>query len=128
MKFIDYPERIKRTWLFLFKLGSYSGCHQLSERSFRIFDMQFPICARCTGVLIGEIISIVLILEHTNINVLTSLTLLFIMFIDWFLQYLNVKESTNLRRFFSGIFGGIGLIKIYHYIYIFFKTLNIYAN
>jgi uncharacterized membrane protein len=28
-------------------------CHQLSERSFHVSGIQFPVCARCTGLYLG---------------------------------------------------------------------------
>ena len=28
-------------------------CHQLSERSFHLSGIQFPVCARCTGLYLG---------------------------------------------------------------------------
>ena len=35
------------------KLGKSSGCHQRADRSFFWHGYQFPICARCTGVVSG---------------------------------------------------------------------------
>ena len=34
-------------------IGNHSGCHQMPERSFFYKGKQFPVCARCTGVIIG---------------------------------------------------------------------------
>lgn len=120
MKFINYPDYVKKLWLFLFKLGTYLGCHQLPERSFILFDMQFPICARCTGVLLGEIISIFLALTDIDINIKVTSIFLFTMFFDWLIQHLNIKSSNNCRRFFTGILGGIGIIQIYKSIFCLF--------
>lgn len=39
---------------FIRILGNNSGCHQLAERSFFYKGYQFPVCARCTGVTIGQ--------------------------------------------------------------------------
>jgi uncharacterized membrane protein len=123
MSFINYPNYIKKTWLFLYKLGNYSGCHQMSERSFRLFDMQFPICARCTGVLIGEILTLILIKCRVIIDIKLNLLFLFIMFMDWFIQYVKIKESSNLRRFITGFLCGVGLVGIYFQLYILVKNL-----
>ena len=38
-------------------LGSNSGCHQLPNRSFYINGKKFPVCARCTGVFIGNLVA-----------------------------------------------------------------------
>lgn len=36
-----------------------------------------------------------------------------IMFLDWLVQYLNIQESNNPRRFVTGILGGYGAWSIY---------------
>lgn len=33
-----------------------------------------------------------------------------IMFLDWFVQYLKICDSTNIRRLITGIMGGYGLL------------------
>lgn len=32
------------------------------------------------------------------------------MFLDWLVQYLKIKESTNFRRLITGVFGGYGIM------------------
>ena len=42
-------------WLKWMDWGKRLGCHQMPERSFFIKGYQFPVCARCTGVLVSSI-------------------------------------------------------------------------
>lgn len=95
----------------IYEIGDYSGCHQLPERSFFWKGRQFPVCARCTGVSIGQ--ALALLLHIIDIPISMSLCFLSIMGIDWGLQELKIKESTNYRRLFTGILGGFGLFSIY---------------
>ena len=103
--------QMNNMYLALLKFGANAGCHQLPERSFIINGYQFPVCARCTGVLIGYIICL---LCHFifGTNLIFCFAGCLIMFIDWFIQYLNIKESTNIRRFVTGILGGFGVMGI----------------
>ena len=32
-------------------------CHQLAERSYRLWDMQMPVCARCAGIYVGAAVA-----------------------------------------------------------------------
>ena len=34
-------------------------CHQLAERSYRLWDTQMPVCARCAGIYVGAAVSAV---------------------------------------------------------------------
>ena len=86
-------------------LGRISGCHQRPDRSFFFHGRQFPVCARCTGVFIGECISVICF-RFISLPTIFLLLCCAIMFADWFFQYLGVKESTNSRRFITGLFGG----------------------
>lgn len=108
-----------RRWIRLMEYGQRIGCHQKPERSFFHKGYQFPVCARCTGVVIGEIIAILLLIFRIRLNIIVSLFLLFIMGIDWFIQFINILQSTNKRRLISGFCGGIGLTYIYYYISIY---------
>ena len=77
-------------WIKLMNLGHRLGCHQMEERSFHFKGYQFPVCARCTGVFLGEIIAIVLLLLGIKINIFMSIALLLIMGFDWFIQYIKL--------------------------------------
>lgn len=90
---------------------SHSGCHQDPNRSFFVKGFQFPVCARCTGVLLGYIVGLLLLIK-VNPSLLVGLLLVVPMGIDWIYQKARKKESTNGRRFISGLLGGIGIIFI----------------
>lgn len=93
----------------LLLVGKNAGCHQRADRSFFYHGYKFPVCARCTGVLLGYIIGILLsCISHIRYKV--CLLCCVVMFFDWTLQQFRIKESTNLRRLVTGIFGGAGLV------------------
>ena len=106
MKNIYYYPRL--IWVKAMRLGYLSGCHQLPDRSFYIGRYQFPVCARCTGVLIGEAAALTAYLRGIKTSHLTNAAFAAVMFVDWFLQYIEIKESNNRRRFITGILGGYG--------------------
>ena len=94
------------------RLGNRCGCHQREDRSFEIKGWQFPICSRCTGILLGQIISIIFIFVKISIPIYLDFIFLFIMFFDWYIQFKEIKESTNFRRLITGILAGIAQINI----------------
>ena len=101
-----------KIWAFLMRLGNRCGCHQREDRSFKIKGWQFPVCSRCTGILTGQIIGIILYVLKINIPLYIDFIFLVVMFMDWFIQYKNVKESTNARRFITGNLAGIAQVSI----------------
>ena len=109
------------------EIGNRSGCHQIPERCIKIKNYTFPICARCTGVGIGQILAIILLTAGVRIGIIAAIMILLIMGFDWFIQYINILESNNTRRLITGILGGIGVVNIYfyiiYYIYEFIRTL-----
>lgn len=96
----------------LMQWGKKTGCHQMVNRSLFLGGYQFPVCARCTGVLIGNISSVILIFIRTPNWKWLFLGCL-IMFIDWLVQYLRIRESTNLRRLITGLLGGYSLTTLF---------------
>lgn len=94
------------------EIGERSGCHRIPERSFFYKGYQFPVCARCTGVCLGQLTAIVVNLFY-KIPLRFALSCLAIMGFDWGIQELKIMPSTNLRRLFTGISGGFGLFSIY---------------
>lgn len=98
------------------EIGSMSGCHQIPERCLVFRGYRFPICSRCTGVIVGEILFIILTFCNIHINLLFAFFLLLIMFLDWAIQYVHILESNNIRRLITGILGGYGLLTFYYYV------------
>lgn len=102
-----------------------AGCHQRVDRSFFYKNYQFPMCARCTGVMIGYLIAIPVYFIYT-FDAGIYISLCAVIFLDWYIQYLKIKESTNVRRLISGIFGGFGLmsleLKVLEFIIAFLKV------
>lgn len=87
------------------------GCHCREDRSFHYKGQKFPICARCTGELAGIILSIFSCFFF-RCTLLISLLLLIPMITDGFIQSLTDYESTNLRRFATGLLFGYGLFML----------------
>lgn len=97
-------------------------CHQKEERCFKIRNYVFPICARCTGILISFLVSLVCIKNKIETSFFVSILLLSVMFCDWILQYFNILMSTNKRRFLTGLIGGVGLTYFYYHIIVYFVS------
>ena len=97
----------------IYEIGNRSGCHQMPERSFFYKGRQFPVCARCTGVSIGQTTAIILALFKRFLSFPSALFLLLIMGFDWGIQAIHMKESTNFRRLITGFCGGLGLFSMY---------------
>ena len=99
------------TWQWWWNLGRKLGCHQLPERSFFWRGRQFPVCARCTGVYIGEIAGLA---GHFLIGSFWRLDVVFclVMLLDWAVQFMKIRTSTNLRRLVSGLLCGYGMMDL----------------
>ena len=84
---------------------------------------QFPVCARCTGVFLGQILGILLLLigllRADIYSILLYIACLFVILIDWYIQYKFGIESTNTRRFVTGVAGGYGMFGIYYLVFYF---------
>lgn len=98
-------------WLWWWNLGKKLGCHQLPERSFFWKGYQFPVCARCTGVYAGELLGLI---GHFCIGCYWRMDLLFclLMLLDWTIQFLKIRKSTNMRRLISGLLCGYGMMDL----------------
>ena len=102
-----------KTWAFFMRLGNRCGCHQREDRSFKIKGWQFPICSRCTGILVGQLLGIFIYIFQFRISIYISCIFLFIMFLDWYIQYKKIRESTNIRRLITGTLAGIAQVAIF---------------
>lgn len=102
-----------KIWAYFMRLGNRCGCHQREDRSFHIKGWQFPICSRCTGILIGQIIGILLYgIGRIRVPFWLDFVFLSTMFIDWYIQYRQIRQSNNFRRVITGSLAGIAQISI----------------
>lgn len=100
----------------LMKLGAVTGCHQMPERSFFIKGYQFPLCARCTGILLGELLALPL-WAICQPSIVIAVLLIFPMAYDGLLQYLLSVMSNNKRRLVTGLLAGYGLMTFYLHLF-----------
>lgn len=109
-------------WGKLHALG-YAVCHQLEERSFCIHGICSPLCARCTGMYLGALLS----LGYQSVQgrkakfppvwVIVVLVLLFgwfgvdglNSFLHFFPNFSGIYEPSNLLRLITGMGLGLGI-------------------
>jgi len=88
-------------------------CHRIPERTFQINGHYFPVCSRCTGFYIGAfsyfILAYYVYIEYTSLLVLIAFSLVTPAFLDGFTQLIELRESNNVLRLFTGLVGGLGL-------------------
>lgn len=94
-------------------------CHQKAERSFFFRGRQFPLCARCTGILIGYFVGIAVAVITSCENHLWYLLLIIPCIIDGGIQHIFKIESNNIRRLITGVLAGIGVIYSFINLHIF---------
>ena len=106
----------EKQWMKLMEIGGVLGCHQMPERSFFVKGFQFPVCARCTGVIISTIMATIYFFKK-RLPIWICLVMSSVMLWDWGMQYLKIRESTNSRRLITGLIGGFGYSTLHLYFY-----------
>lgn len=94
-----------KEWLTL----SFFPCHRMKERSFTFSGKQFPVCARCTGILLGFFLIPALLLIPLGVPFWLGILLNIPMFIDGYTQLKKWRQSNNALRFITGVAAGFGL-------------------
>ena len=118
-----------------YKFPFYFICHRIPDRTFKVKNYYFPVCARCTGIYISAF-TYFFIATFTPIIYSIELIILGILLIiptsiDGISQLLNKRESTNTIRFLTGISMGIGLAilsKAIKFIIIYWLECNFIKN
>jgi uncharacterized membrane protein len=91
------------------KIYSVPLCHNLPDRTIYFKNKPLPLCARCTGTLVGVF---TLPLFHWEI-IGPSLTVIFILglpaFLDGITQFVGWRESNNKLRLFTGFLLGMSI-------------------
>lgn len=86
----------------------FTYCHRKPERSFFWKGKQFPVCARCTGIHVGYISFILFLFGIIKIPLWISLLMIAPTYLDGVIQAVWNIESTNSRRFITGMIAGVG--------------------
>lgn len=89
-----------------------SLCHQKPERSFFWKGKQFPLCARCSGIHLGYFSIPLFLFGIIEIPILWTIIMILPTYIDGLVQAYFDIESTNSRRFITGLASGIGSMSL----------------
>ena len=104
--------------------NKYCKCHQLQDRSFFYHGMQFPVCARCTGIYLGFLLLGPIITVFTYGNMYLNILLILLLVIDGTLQLYNICKSNNIRRLISGL--GFGYASFSILVHIIIKIISLF--
>ena len=117
-----------KKWLYKW-LPIICGCHCREERSFHYKGEPFPICARCTGELVGMICS-AFSCFFFRLPIIGAILIMLPMIADGLIQMFTTYESNNRRRFITGFLFGFGLIMLFaiHTVFLYEIGLNIGRN
>lgn len=81
-------------------------CHQIPNRSFHYKCKQFPVCARCTGILLGYCTIPLFYFGIIKTPVIIIAIIIIPLIIDSITQYSGLRESNNTLRLITGILAG----------------------
>lgn len=105
-------------WERLTHLGSVPLCNGIPSRAPHFLGICFPLCYRCTFILLFFFLTIVYCFySHKKINRYFLIGCLFPMIIDGCLQTFFGIESTNLKRAITGAVFGVGIGGMISYLY-----------
>jgi uncharacterized membrane protein len=96
--------------MFRFQLPKLVLCHGIPERCFQWHGQPMPICARCLGAGLGQVVALSLVMLFPLPSVVISILLIIPMGIDWFLQQYAGITSNNCRRLTTGLLGGYAVM------------------
>lgn len=110
-------------WWEKIRLLGYAVCHQIETRSFFYHDLQSPLCARCTGMYLGGVLSVAFQARMGRRGkfpptwVMVILGLLFLWFgldglnsfLHFFPAFSHGYQPTNLLRLITGTGVGLGI-------------------
>ncbi len=90
----------------------FTLCHRLPERSFFWKGKQFPICARCTGIHLGYFSFPFFLFGLISLPFWWTVAFILPTYADGFIQAFSNYQSTNTKRFITGLMAGIGTMSL----------------
>ena len=101
-------------------------CHRIPESTFQIKGHYFPVCSRCTGIYLGAfsyfIYAFFFYIDYNFFLILSGFLMVIPTTIDGLTQLFSSRESSNILRFATGLFAGIGfaiLLKAFKWLILF---------
>ncbi|NLD26004.1 MAG: DUF2085 domain-containing protein [Acholeplasmataceae bacterium] len=98
------------------KIGEAPLCNGRAETTFEIFGFTFILCYRCTFIILGLILTVIIlpkIFTFRNLSRWLQLVIIVLLIspalIDGIRQYAFGSESNNILRITTGFVTGIGL-------------------
>lgn len=82
-------------------------CHRKIDRSIKILNYTFPLCARCSGILFGYLFLPLLFIQTQILKWWFIPVLMIPLLIDGFTQKWKWRESNNSLRIITGILFGL---------------------
>jgi len=89
-------------------VGREPICNRRPDRAPHIGTFCFPLCWRCTGVLVGIVLWQALGVMVGRSHPVLAAVLVLPCALDGLAQYHDLLQSTNLRRFGTGLLAGVG--------------------
>jgi uncharacterized membrane protein len=83
-------------------------CHRMKSRSLTIKGHTLPLCARCTGILLGYLFFPLLLIVQLNQPLWLGIVLNLPMVLDGWTQKRKLRLSNNPLRLTTGIVSGLG--------------------
>lgn len=86
----------------------FSICHRRPDRSFFWRGKQFPLCARCTGIVLGFLVLPLYAFQLLAPSIAAALLLQLPAYADGTSQALGWRSSNNILRLITGFLCGWG--------------------
>lgn len=88
------------------------ACHRLPERSLFWRGRQLPVCARCTGILLGYLAYPLFLFGVVAAPLWLALALQLPTLVDGLTQATGRRTSTNALRLATGVLAGVGQVGV----------------
>jgi uncharacterized membrane protein len=92
----------------LMRLLDIVPCHRMKSRSITIKGYALPLCARCTGILLGYFFFPFMLIAGLHFSLWLGLFLNVPMVVDGWTQKRKYRMSNNMLRLSTGIMSGFG--------------------
>ena len=94
------------------KAIGFAFCHRQKDRCLNVFGHTSFLCARCTGIVIGFILFVLVSCFNLSVPSIAAFGLMLPLIIDGISQLFNLRTSNNIIRLVTGILFTPGLLSL----------------